>query len=115
MDASNPERAGWQTPGDLLDLSPTPTPAEPPRQVYVVPVSPTTGTNGFAIASLVLGIVWIYWIGSVLAIIFGAIAMRQCREHNQGGRGMAVSGLVLGIVGMSILALVAIIGVAGGY
>jgi hypothetical protein len=41
--------------------------------------------------------------------------MRQCREHNQGGRGMAVSGLVLGIVGMSILALVAIIGVAGGY
>jgi hypothetical protein len=28
-------------------------------------------TNGLAIASMVLGIVWVYWLGSVLALVFG--------------------------------------------
>src|SRR5689334_4763481 len=27
-------------------------------------------TNGMAIASMVLGIIWIYWIGSILALVF---------------------------------------------
>ena len=36
-----------------------------------------SSTNGLAIASLVVGIVWIYWIGSILAVIFGHIALRQ--------------------------------------
>ena len=31
----------------------------------------TTRTNGLAIASMVLGILWIYWIGSILALVFG--------------------------------------------
>src|SRR4029453_19529286 len=31
-------------------------------------------TDGPAIASLTLGVLWIYWIGSVLALIFGYIA-----------------------------------------
>ena len=34
-------------------------------------------TNGLAIASMVLGIVWVYWIGSILALIFGYIAKGQ--------------------------------------
>jgi hypothetical protein len=31
----------------------------------------TSSTNGLAVASLVLGIVWLYGIGSILALIFG--------------------------------------------
>lgn len=68
-------------------------------------------TNGFAVASLVLGIVWLWWIGSVLAIIFGSIAIGQINRSNgrQTGKGMAVAGLVLGIVGVaSIAALFAV-------
>jgi hypothetical protein len=34
-------------------------------------------TNGLAIAGLVLGIVWFYWIGSVLALIFGYVSKGQ--------------------------------------
>ena len=37
-------------------------------------------TNGLAIASMVLGIVWVYWIGSILALIFGYIAKGQINE-----------------------------------
>jgi uncharacterized membrane protein len=54
---------------------------------------------------MVLGIVWIYWIGSVLAIIFGFVAYTQIKERNQGGRGMATAGLILGFIGIGLLVL----------
>lgn len=63
-------------------------------------------TNGLAIASLVLGIVWIYWIGSILALVFGYVARKQIRERNQSGDGMAIAGIVLGWVGVGFLVLV---------
>ena len=37
----------------------------------------TRRNNGLAIASMVLGIVWVYWIGSILAVIFGHVALSQ--------------------------------------
>ena len=69
-------------------------------------------TNGFAIASLVLGIVWIYWLGSLLALIFGLVARSQIEESRgqQSGEGMAIAGIVLGIVGLAVLLLLIIIG-----
>jgi hypothetical protein len=74
------------------------------------PVARTT-VNGLAIASLVLGIIWIYWVGSVLALIFGLVAKRQIREAGgqQTGSGFATAGVVLGLVGLGILAIVVII------
>jgi hypothetical protein len=62
-------------------------------------------TNGLAVAALVLGIVWIFWIGSALAIVFGHVALGQIRQRNQSGKGMAVAGLVLGYVGAGTFAL----------
>ena len=54
--------------------------------------------NGFAIASLVLGIVWLCWIGSFLAISFGRLAISQIRDRGQQGNGLAIAGLTLGLV-----------------
>ena len=74
-------------------------------------------TNGFAIASLVLGILWIWWVGSILALIFGYVARKQIRERNEGGSGLAIAGIVLGWVGVGVLALFLIllaIGLATG-
>ncbi|MGH7703636.1 MAG: DUF4190 domain-containing protein, partial [Gemmatimonadales bacterium] len=34
-------------------------------------------TSGLAIASLVLGILWLGWVGSLLAVIFGHSARRE--------------------------------------
>jgi hypothetical protein len=61
-----------------------------------------------AIASLVLGLLWMYWIGSILAICFGYAARREIR-NNAGrieGQGMAMAGIVLGWVGIAMLALI---------
>ena len=73
-------------------------------------------TNGLAVAALVLGIVWLWWIGSALAVIFGAVALHQISESGdqQAGRGMAIAGLVLGLVGLAVLALAVLGAVATG-
>ena len=78
--------------------------------------------NGMAIASLVLGIVSIffntlYLVPSILAIIFGVMARSQISKNpNQQGAGMAVAGLVLGIVFLAIYLIVILIAlVAGSY
>jgi len=58
-------------------------------------------TNGFAIASFVLGITGF---GSLLAIIFGSIALNQMR-NNPGvyaGRGLAIAGQILGTLSILI-------------
>jgi hypothetical protein len=73
-------------------------------------------TNGFAIASLVLGILWIYWIGSILALVFGMVAKNQIDRSGgyEQGRGMAIAGIVLGWVGIGFLLLfILFFGIAG--
>ena len=72
-------------------------------------------TNGFAIASLVLGILWLYWLGSVLALIFGYVARRQIRAGNQRGDGIAIAGIVLGWIGVGLLVLFFLIGFVAGF
>ncbi|SNR93561.1 protein of unknown function [Haloechinothrix alba] len=91
-----------------------PQPGVPPQYYYPHPAP--TPTNGMAIASLVLGILWLYWLGSVLAVIFGHVALRQTAERGDGGRGLAIAGLVLGYVGLGVLvAVLVIVTVAVGF
>jgi hypothetical protein len=73
------------------------------------------GTNGLAIASLVLGILWLYWVGSILALVFGYIARRQIAQGGgrQGGRGLATAGIVLGWIGIGFLALFFMLAMVG--
>jgi hypothetical protein len=63
---------------------------------------------------MVLGLVWVYWIGSILALVFGYIALGQIKrsEGRQTGRGMAIAGVVLGWVGVALLVLVIIVALA---
>jgi hypothetical protein len=79
---------------------------------YGYPYQPPQRTNGLAIASMVLGILWIYWIGSILALVFGYIARNQIRERNEAGNGMAIAGIVLGWVGIGFLAIFLLFGLA---
>lgn len=82
---------------------PPPPHGSPPPQQYV-----QQRTNGFAVASLVLGILWLFWVGSILALVFGYIAKSQVDGAGgaQGGRGLAIAGIVLGWVGVGTLLLV---------
>jgi hypothetical protein len=56
-----------------------------------------------SIAAMVLGILWVYWVGSVLALIFGYVALSQIKKRGDAGRGMAIAGVVLGWVGIATL------------
>ena len=60
-------------------------------------------TSGMAIASLVLGLLWLCGIGSLLATIFGAVAISQISRSNGAvsGKALALAGLVLGILGLT--------------
>lgn len=72
--------------------------------------------NGLGITGGVCGIVavalcWIPFVDYIsivlgaLAIIFGAIGVRHANEHGGGGKGMAVTGIVTGIVAVVITIL----------
>ena len=82
---------------------PPPAYGQPP---YPYPYPPARPTNGMAIASMVLGIVWVYWVGSILALIFGYVALKEIRRSKQGGEGMAIAGIVLGWIGVGSLIIV---------
>jgi uncharacterized membrane protein len=73
----------------------------------------STTTSGMAIASMILGILWIYWIGSIVALVLGYLALREIRQSPQQieGKGMAVAGVVLGWVGMATLILAILMGI----
>ncbi len=106
--------AAAETPPDGAPAPPPPgtypPPPYPPGYAtpgYAPPAPVGPSTNGFSIASLVLGIVWVFGVGAVLAVIFGFVARQQIRESGgrQGGSGMALAGIILGFVGIAGLIL----------
>ena len=68
-------------------------------QYYQQQPQPVQGTNTLAISSLVCGIIgWIIPIlFALLAIIFGHVARSQIKRNGQGGAGLALAGLILGV------------------
>jgi hypothetical protein len=86
-----------------------PPPGYPPPGYYQPVVyqqaPPKPKYDGLAITSMIVGIVWVYWIGSILAVVFGHIALRRIARDGKAGRGMAIAGLVLGYIGVATLVL----------
>jgi hypothetical protein len=54
------------------------------------------GTNGLAIAALCCGIAGLLPLAAVVGIVLGIVALNQLRRVVQGGRGLAIAGIVLG-------------------
>lgn len=77
---------------------------------------PVQQSTGFAVTSLVTGIVglvfaWVPFLGVVLGVIavtFGGISLRRGQQGKAGGKGMAVAGLVTGILAVAVFAVLAI-------
>lgn len=65
--------------------------------------APSRTTNGMAIASFVCAWLWVFGVSSVLAVIFGLIALGQIRRANggQNGKVLAIVGVILGFVGIA--------------
>lgn len=108
-----PAAPGYPQPGQPYP----PVPGYPPGSPYYQ----RPRTNPVAIAALVCGIVQFFLLpfvvlnilGAAPAVICGAIGMRQTRARGERGRGMAIAGLVLGIVGLIIFVLIVALIVIG--
>jgi len=97
----------------------------PPMQPnYQGPMPGAGKPSGMGVASMVLGIVsfavcWIpvihflTYITAILAIVLGIVARGKVKQGTGGGGGMAMAGMVLGIVYLSIVAIVWILGLLG--
>jgi hypothetical protein len=72
----------------MSDYQPTPPPAP-----YGGSSAPAQRTNTLAIVALILGIVV-----PIGGIICGPIALGQIKRTGEGGRGLAMAGLIIGIV-----------------
>jgi hypothetical protein len=84
----------------------------PPAPSYPPPPPAGSRTNGLAVASLVLGIVWLCGVGSILALVFGAMALSRIKRTGEGGRGLVIAGIVLGSIG-AVMLVVSIAAIAG--
>jgi Domain of unknown function (DUF4190)/HAAS len=73
-------------------------------------VAPFQQTNSYAIAAVLLGVFWFAGLGSVFALVFGYRARREIERSAgaQKGTGLAAAGIVLGWIGIALLALVVV-------
>jgi len=107
----DPENPGKQRYWDGQAWAPLNPPPPPAAAAPPEPLPPAPGTNGFAVASLVLGVLWLWWLGSILAIVFGHIAKSQLAQPDnaQTGSGLATAGLVLGYIGLAGVVLLIVL------
>src|SRR5207302_10179523 len=71
-------------------------------------------TSGKAIASLVLGLPFVFFPTAVLAIVFGHWSRSEIRESagRLKGAGMALAGLILGYIGVALVPMLIIAAIA---
>ena len=109
---TDPGQPGPYSQGDW----PPPPPQYPQPGTYGYPASPQfqhdyaavpRHTNSLAIAALCCGVGQCLAgpLASIPAIILGTMSIKQIRETGEEGHGMAVAGLVLGIVGTLLFVL----------
>jgi len=85
--------------------------SEQPPPVSASAPAPARNGNGFAIASLVLGILslcgsWVFWCGglmSVIGIVLGTLGL------NSKGKGMAIAGIILSALGLIIAIILRVV------
>ncbi|TJZ57370.1 DUF4190 domain-containing protein [Streptomyces piniterrae] len=107
------QKSGDQAPQDYDPWRPPPPgQAEPYRAPYpMAPMGVVQPRNGMGVTALVLGIVgvvlgllvivfWISWLPALLAVIFGVVGLSQVRKGLATNRGMALAGVILGVVGL---------------
>ncbi len=71
-------------------------------------------TSGLAVASLILGILFLIFPAAILAIVLGHISRSQIRDSagRIKGAGMALAGLILGYAGVAVIPILIIAAIA---
>ena len=105
--------AGASAPAGGTAASPMPTPM----------AVQGASTNGMAITGMVMGILSLLCSYpccgvpfNILGIIFSLVALSQLKKNpGQGGRGMAIAGLICSILSIVILVVLVVLGMASGF
>jgi Domain of unknown function (DUF4190) len=114
MPEQYPPPPDYPPPPEYLAAPYPPPPAFPYPPPYGAPYAasmpmPVRGTNGFAIASLVCGILGLCagLLAAIPAIVFGHVALAQINRSDgmEQGRGIAIAGLVLGYIFLAFIVL----------
>ena len=116
MSTPPPPPGGPVGPGGFQPQSGFQQPGYPPQgyQPYGQP-APQQGTSGMAIASLVCSLVGLMCgIPAILGIIFGFIGLSQTKDNARPGRGLAIAGLIIGILVVLLYAVVIIAAASKG-
>ena len=70
------------------------------------PIVSTNKTNSLAIAGFVVSLVsfvFSFWgVTAIVAIILSSVALSQIKKNNEGGKGLALAGLIIGIVSVIV-------------
>jgi type IV pilus assembly protein PilA len=94
----------------------TPGPTAVPGSSFTTPppISGDAPTSGKAIASLACGIFTFFLPAAIAAIILGHISLSEIRNSagRIGGRGIAITGLVLGYLGLTIIPIMIVAAIA---
>lgn len=87
--------------------APSAYPGAYPGTAYMQPVAAPPGTNGLALGALVTGLMGL----GPVPIGLGVGALMTLRRSGEGGRGLAIAGIVLGAVGILFWGALALLGV----
>jgi Domain of unknown function (DUF1707)/Domain of unknown function (DUF4190) len=96
--------ARWCSELDSLTLDVTP----PTARLAPAPLvfeRPARRVNGLAVASLVVALLWMGWLGSLAGVIMGHVALSQIARSGgtQSGRPVALAGAAIGYFGLTTL------------
>ncbi|WP_354637104.1 DUF4190 domain-containing protein [Kitasatospora camelliae] len=102
----------WHAPAaDSVPAPAAPYPA--PAPVLWPPVPGPEPRNGLGVAAMVLGIVgmvlaltvvlfWFAWLPALVAVVLGVLGLRLCRRGAATNRGVALAGVILGVLALLV-------------
>ena len=95
-------QTGPQPPSPTSQAAPQPPAAPPPE------------TSGMAVGSLICGILFVFFPAAITAVVLGHISRSEIRRSagRLKGDGMALAGLILGYVGISVIPILIIAAIA---
>ncbi|MDI6023274.1 DUF4190 domain-containing protein [Leucobacter sp. UT-8R-CII-1-4] len=125
---SNPQDPSFQQQPEAPVQEPTAppayaAPAAPAAPVYqAAPAAPAASapTNTLAVISMISSIVGWFSFGvlCIVGVVLGHMSLKQLKTSGEGGRGMAMTGLIVGYIGLAgwiigLIIFVIVIGVLG--
>lgn len=116
-DITQPRRdtPAWTPPGQEGDMF-TPAASRPSNNPYPAYGAPLVmPTSGYATAAMVLGLATFVAGGfaGLFAVIFGHLGLREVNSGTRGGKGQAITGLVLGYISLALSALILLLLIFG--